>query len=444
MRKKDFVRIGAGAGYSGDRIDAAIELAKNGELDYLCFECLAERTIALPQLEKLKEPTLGYDPLLVTRMKAILPICAEKGIKIITNMGAANPKDAALLVRRIAQELELGALKIAYVQGDDVTQHFIEHSYPLIEQDGASEQLRNDMVSANAYIGAEPIVQALKEGADIVITGRVADPSLFSAPLIHEFGLSLSDYQTMGRLTVVGHLLECAGQVSGGYFADPGIKDVRNLAKLGFPFADVYSDGRIEISKTASSGGSITIQSCTEQLLYEIHNPASYFTPDVIADFSTVEFHQIAENRVQVLGGTGYIKPDSLKVSIGYKAGFIGEGQISYGGINAYQRAELAIDILKERLADYQFDDIRYDLIGINSLFPSTVMAELERREIRLRVCARSKDIGLARLVGNEVEALYTNGPAGGGGASKGVKTVVAVLSALLPRECVTPTVSFV
>ena len=233
------IRIGSGAGYSGDRIEPAIELAERGGLHYLGFECLAERTIALAQGAKLRDPSSGFDPLLTARMEAVLRPCAEQGIRIITNMGAANPLAAAKATAEIARRLGLGGLRVAAVTGDDVLDEVRQGDYALLERPGTVASLGHSIRSANVYLGIAPIVQALRGGADVVITGRVGDPALFLAPLVHEFGWAMDDWGRLGQGTVVGHLLECAGQITGGYFADPGYKDVPDLARLGFPIAEV-------------------------------------------------------------------------------------------------------------------------------------------------------------------------------------------------------------
>jgi hypothetical protein len=284
------IRIGSGAGFAGDRIDPAVALAEHGKLDYLVFECLAERTIALAVRAKRDDPEKGYDPLLEERLSAVLPGAAANKVKIISNMGAANPVAAARAVAVIARKLGFGPLKIAALTGDDVLAHVSDDS-PLLEG-GTVAEWPGELIAANAYLGADPIVQALVQGADIVLTGRVADPSLFLAPMIHEFGWPTDDWQLLGQGTVVGHLLECAGQVSGGYFADPGLKDVPGLADLGFPFADVNANGEAVISKLPGSGGLITTATCKEQLLYELHDPSRYLTPDVTADFQSVRLEQ--------------------------------------------------------------------------------------------------------------------------------------------------------
>ncbi|WP_075258311.1 acyclic terpene utilization AtuA family protein [Herbaspirillum camelliae] len=438
------VRIGAGAGYSGDRIEPAAELAERGELDYLIFECLAERTIAIGQQARLADPAKGYDPLLAERMHAVLKTCADKGVRIITNMGAANPMAAAQRVREIARTLGLAHLKVAAVTGDDVLQAVQEGDFRIEDNGQPVSSLGERLISANAYLGVAPILEALQAGADVIITGRVADPALVLAPLVHEFGWAADDWDKLGQGTLVGHLLECAGQITGGYFADPGKKDVAGLARLGFPIGEVSADGSAVITKVAGSGGQVTAQTCKEQLLYEIHDPSAYYTPDVVADFSQVQITKIGPDRVAVSGGRGRARPATLKTTLGYRDSFIGEGQISYAGPGAQARAQLAAEIVRERLAltGVETEELRLDLIGMNAIAgPQMSAGAPEPYEVRLRVTGRTASMQQAVRIGNEVETLYTNGPAGGGGATKSAREVIAVLSLLLPRSLVHPSV---
>jgi len=434
------LRIGSGAGYSGDRIEPAVELAEHGDLDYLVFECLAERTIALAQQARISDPQGGYDPLLSERMRRVLPFVGRREgrrrLRVITNMGAANPVAAALEVRRIANELGLG-LKVVAVLGDDVLD--ILRPEQVLDNGQTLGSLGARLISANAYLGVDGILEALGAEADVVITGRVADPSLFLAPQMFEFGWAMDDWPRLGRGTLVGHLLECAGQVSGGYFADPGFKDVNDLARLGFPLAEINADGDAVITKVAGSGGRVSRATCTEQLIYEVHDPAAYLTPDVTADFSQVTFVEDATDRVRAQGANGRARPEQLKVSVGYLDGWIGEGQMSYGGPGAVARAQLARDVVLKRLElmGVKMQEVRAELIGMDSLHGPR--SSVEPWEVRLRVAARCEERSEAVRVGNEVETLYTNGPSGGGGASKSVRQVVAVASLLLPRNAVNP-----
>ncbi len=433
------LRIGAGAGYSGDRVEPAVELARDGQLDYLIFECLAERTIALAQQARLADPEAGFDPLLATRMRAVLPFVRQGGrrLRIISNMGAANPRGAARQVLAIATELGLHGLKVAAVEGDDVLGALREHPHWQLDNGLSVAGLGERMVSANAYLGVEGILQALAQDADVVITGRVADPSLFLAPQLHTFGWAADDWLRRGRGTLTGHLLECAGQVSGGYFADPGVKEVPDLARLGFPLAEIDADGQARITKVAGSGGRIDVATCTEQLLYEVHDPRCYLTPDVVADFSGVHFALQGADLVAVSGATGTQRPEQLKVTVGYRDGWIGEGQISYGGPNALARARLAGQIVEQRLAltGIAVEELRCELMGVDSLHGSDFGQPGEPWEVRLRVAGRCATRSAAQALANEVETLYTNGPAGGGGATRQVREVLAVASLYLPRE---------
>ncbi|MBF8779156.1 DUF1446 domain-containing protein [Pseudomonas fulva] len=439
------LRIGAGAGYSGDRLEPAVELARDGQLDYLIFECLAERTIALAQQARLAEPLAGFDPLLGKRMRAVLPYVRQGGrrLRIISNMGAANPRGAARQVLAIAAELGLHGLKVAAVEGDDVLEVLRQHPEWRLDNGLDIAALGERLVSANAYLGVEGIVEALALDADVVITGRVADPSLFLAPQLHAFGWAADDWLRRGRGTLTGHLLECAGQVSGGYFADPGLKEVPDLARLGFPLAQIDAEGLALITKVSGSGGRIDVATCTEQLLYEVHDPRCYLTPDVVADFSAVRFEQQGQDRVLVSGASGTQRPDQLKVTVGYRDGWIGEGQISYGGPNAVARARLAGQVVEQRLAltGIAVEELRCELMGVDSLHGSSFAQPGEPWEVRLRVAGRCVTREFAQALANEVETLYTNGPAGGGGATRQVREVLAVASLYLPRELAVPRV---
>jgi hypothetical protein len=433
------IRIGSGAGYSGDRIEPAVELAEKGDIQYLVFECLAERTIAIAQQAKMKDPNAGFDALLVARMEACLPVCRKNEVKIITNMGAANPAAGADKIKEVANKLGIRGLKIAAVTGDDVLDVLKEGDYLIEETGQKSSALKDRMVSANAYLGAQCVVDALKNGADVVITGRVADPAIFIAPAIYELGWDMNNWDLMGQAIVMGHLLECAGQITGGYFPDPGYKDVPGIGRLGFPIAEVQEDGTFVVTKVPDSGGMVTLATCKEQFLYEIHDPSSYITPDVVADYTGVQMTKVGKDRVQVTGGKGRPRTDTLKVSIGYVDSYIGEGQISYGGPGAVARGELALEIVAERLKHtrVEFDEIRYDLIGVNSLHKDKLSAGHDPYEVRARVAGRTNSMKEAVRIGNEVETLYTNGPAGGAGAWKVAREVVAMVSTLIPRALV-------
>jgi hypothetical protein len=364
----------------------------------------------------------------------------------VTNAGAANPRAAAAAVLETARSLGLRGLKVAAVAGDDVLATVLAQDLRL-EETGEPVSRIGEVVSANAYIGAEPIVEALAQGADVVVTGRAADPALFLAPLVHAHGWAWDDWARLGQGTLVGHLLECAGQVTGGYYADPGRKDVPGLARLGFPIGVVEADGAATITKVDGSGGRVSGGTCKEQLLYEIHDPSRYPTPDVVADFSEVTVAEVGPDRVEVKGGTGRARPERLKVSVGYRDGFVGEGQISYAGPGAVARGRLALAIVAERLRLVGLSprESRYELIGVDALHGGALGAGLpDPYEVRARVAVRTATRDDALRVGREVEALYTNGPAGGGGAATSVREVVAMASTYLPRERVSTRVESV
>ncbi len=453
---KQKIRIGCGAGFSGDRIEPAIVLAEKGELDYLVLECLAERTIALANKRKIQEPTKGYDPLLERRIETLLPHLVKNNICLITNMGAANPIEGAKKIIEIAHKQGLN-IKVVAVSGDELKIRNEELEINDIkifgEEDEALKLIKDELnskkllipnsqllISMNAYLGIEGIIKALEADAQIIITGRVADPSLFLAPMIHEFGWKTDDYNLLGKGTVIGHLMECAGQISGGYFADPIKKTVKNMENLGHPFADIFPDGSAIISKVEETGGIINLQTAKEQLLYEVINPNEYYTPDVIADFTSVKLEEIGKNQIKVTGGGGKTKPETYKVSVGYKAFWQGEGEISYAGSSALERAKLAGETIEKRLKS-QFDEIQVDYIGQNSIFPTSEFQYLNS-EVRLRVAAKAKTQAEAALIGEEVEALYTNGPAGGGGVRKYVNEVIGIVSVLVDRNKVQPQVT--
>ncbi|WP_126428632.1 acyclic terpene utilization AtuA family protein [Brevibacillus marinus] len=425
------LRIGSGAGFAGDRLDPAVRLAEQGNLNYLVLECLAERTIALAQRRKLQNPATGYDSLLERRIAPLLPVIKKQRVRLITNMGAANPLAAADKIVELACQLQV-PVKVAAVTGDDVAD-WIDPEQRVLES-GKPISAYAPVISANAYLGAEALLPALESGADIIVTGRVADPSLFLAPMIHHYRWRLDDFTRLAQGTVVGHLLECAGQLTGGYFADPGVKDIPNMADLGFPYADVDEDGRATISKLEGTGGAITLATAREQLLYEVTDPLAYHTPDVIVDFSGIQLREVGPDRIEVFGARGREKPPTLKVSIGYRAGFRGEAEISYAGHNAQGRAELAGEIVRERLRQ-EVGEVRIDYIGSTSTHRKSFTPDVVPYEVRMRAAALTPTPELAARIGEEVEALYTNGPAGGGGVRRSVNEVIGIVSTLIPRE---------
>jgi len=442
------VRIGCGAGFSGDRIEPAVILAEQGDLDYLVFECLAERTIAMAVRTRLKQEDSGYDPLLVERLGAVLPAAVRNRVRIISNMGAANPVAAARRAAELAGKLGLGPLKIAAVTGDDVLAQLREKDRPLMDAQGTVWQWPGDLISANAYLGAEPIAQALAQGADIVITGRAADPSLFLAPLVHEFGWAWNDWEHLGRATVIGHLLECAGQITGGYFADPGFKDVPEPWNLAFPIVEAEPDGSVVLTKVAGTGGAVDLRTVKEQILYEVHDPANYITPDVVVDFTTAQLEQVGPNRVRVAGISGKPRTPTLKVSIGCTEGFIGEDMFFYAGPGALRRAQLAKRILEERfkIVGLKAEEVRIDFLGMNAIHGEmTPHNQPEPYEIAVRVAARTRTRDEAIKVGREVDGMAVSGVAMTGKRvphQDRTREIIGVWSSLVAREKITPSIT--
>lgn len=440
------LRIGAGSSYAGDRIEPGVDLAARGKLDYLVYETLAERTIALAQLERLKNPQAGYNELLDDRFYAVLPHCVAQGTRIITNMGAANPLGAAMRTVEIVRELGLGPLQVAAVVGDDVLEYCLRHrdTLKLMETGATLGSVDGELVSANAYLGADLIVDALGQGADIVITGRGGDCSLFLAPMIHEFGWPLDDWDILAKGQTGADMVECAANVSGAYFADPGYKEVPDLANLGYPLLEVKADGSIVVTKLDGTGGIINRATCVEQMLYEIHDPANYITPDVVVDFTAVTVDEIGPDRVRIAGGRGRTRPDQLKVSVGVKEGWIGEGEITFAGLGALERAKLAEAVVRERLANtgVKIDELRVDYIGVNSLHgDASIVSTAAPYEVRLRVAGRTKDKRDAVKLANEVETLVSKGPGMSSLPRKTLREVLGIVSVLIPRSVIKPSI---
>jgi hypothetical protein len=443
--------IGSAAGFSGDRTDAALPvvdtLIRGGGPAALIFETLAERTLALAQLARRDHPDAGYEPLLADMISPILAKCLQHRIPIVSNFGAANPPGAAKLIQRIAAGQGLRKPRIAVVTGDDISG---EQGRALLQAQLGGRFERDKFVCANAYIGAEAIADALRAGAEIVVCGRVADPALALGPALAHFNWSPQDWDRIARATMAGHLLECGAQVTGGYFADPGYKDVPDLADVGYPIVRIDEDGNIEITKSEPTGGIVDTRTVKEQLLYEVHDPAAYLTPDVIADISDAEVRQIGPNRVAVSGIRGHARPAHLKANVFYEGGWLAEGEISYAGPRAGARAQLAMQILRKRLSQLT---IRFDLIGVLSIFGDDAGSRLAQSDarrtasatdVRLRAACAHRDRDAAAMLLREVNALYTCGPAGGGGVRTHLRPRLNSVSCLVPRAAVTTGFSFV
>jgi hypothetical protein len=436
------LHIGSAAGFSGDRTDAAAPVVEAliaaGRPAVLIFETLAERTLALAQLARRADPAGGYEPLLPDMLRPVLARCLQGGVRIVSNFGAANPVGAAQRILALAAELGLRPPRVAVVEGDDLSG--AAHRTLLADALGpAVDGLA--VVSANAYLGAASIADALLDGAEIVVCGRVSDPSLTVGPALAHFGWARDDWGRIASATMAGHLLECGAQVSGGYYADPGIKDIPGLATLGYPIAEIDADGGFVIGKPAGTGGRIDAHTVKEQLLYELHDPCAYLTPDVVADIGQAEVHEVGADRVRVSGVRGHAWPQTLKVNVCHATGWLAEGEISYAGPRAEARARLAAEIVCERLRGLA--PIRADLIGVASVFGDDAGRWLaaqpagDARDVRLRLAMCHAERASAERLLREVTALYTCGPAGGGGVRTALRARLGTLSCSVPRALV-------
>lgn len=444
------LRIGSGAAWWGDRVEPAALNAERGELDYLCFETMAEATVSAAQVRARRDPSFpGYDTYLDDRMRAVLPACMRNGTRIVSNQGWINPTAAAKRIVELLQEIGVTGVKVAAVGGSLITDRVLELTDTILENGQPTHTLKPTLISAEAYLGAEPIVEALKAGAQIVVTGRVADPSIFMAPMMYEFGWDPLDHARVGAGNGIGHLLECGAQVTGGYFSDPGFKDVPEPWNFAFPIAEVEANGDVVITKVSGSGGAVTLQTVKEQMLYEVHDPANYITPDVVVDFTTATLEQVGPDRVRVTGLSGKPRTPTLKVSIGCTEGFIGEDMFFYAGPGALRRAQLAKKVLEERFKIVKLDaeDMRVDFLGINAIHGDATPADApEPYEIAVRVAARTRTREEAAKVGREVDGMAVSGIAHTGKRvphQERTREVIGVWSSLVPREQVPASIQY-
>ena len=444
MTRETFL-IGNGAGFSGDRVDAALPvvrtLAERRLPSALFFEVLGERTVALAQLARETDSRKGYEPMLERLLTPVLKLCLENGIPIIGNFGGANPSGAARCIDSLSSKLGLKSPRIGIVEGDDVRGLNLRQ-YPVFEADRGIDTFDGEIIAANAYLDAQPIVSALRGGADIVVTGRTGDPSLALAALIWHFGWSRDDWDSLAVGAVAGHLLECGAQLAGGVFYDPGYKDIPDPANIGFPIAEVDADGSLLVTKADGTGGTVSVASVTEQLLYEVHDPACYITPDVTIDMRGIELEQEAENRVRIKGVRGLPRPEQLKVTISYDGGWLGEGEVSVAGPNCRARAVAMADTLRERLRIRQLPvRSRVDLIGLGAVHDNdagdlvSAYGEPEPTEIRVRVAAAGNRQDDVEQAAREALAMLCCGPAGTGGARWNATRRIATRSCLVPRN---------
>lgn len=429
-------RIGGGAGFAGDRIDPAVALATSGRVDAVVLECLAERTLVPGLRARRTDPEAGADPRLRRRLTPLLPAARQAGCRIISNLGAANPAAAARQIARLAGTLGWTGARIAAVVGDDVLH--------LREQIAWERPIEGELLGAHAYLGTSGLMEAIADGADVVVTGRVADSALFAAELMPHLEPSAN---ALAAATMIGHLLECAGQVTGGNFEAPGGGSLSGaeFAWLGYPLAEVMADGSAEITILDGLPGRVDSLTCTLQLLYEVHDPSAYITPDVIVDFTGVAFEEVGPNRVRVSGARAAGRPTHLKVS-GFVdcPGAIADVEIAYAGTFAYERASRAAEALRIRLADFVEQDLCIDLVGVNSVLgAASKPLNAFPPEIRVHVSARCRDAEDAQMIEDEVYTLTICGPAGGGSVRSERRPRLEVVDGYIPRERVTASVEW-
>ncbi len=444
------VYIGCGAGFAGDRFDAAAaiiaELASRDAPKYLMFECLAERTLASAQLEKLKDPSRGYSPFLDQYFTRHLGPSMAAEVKIVSNLGAANPIAGAHRVREIAAAKGLPPPRVAVVMGDDLTETMSESDIRDLQLMDGEDVINRTLRAANVYLGAGPVAKAVATDADVILVGRTTDSALALGPLIHEFGWD--DLDRLAAGTITGHLLECGAQVTGAYFADPGKKDVPDLAHVGFPIAEVEEDGGFVITKPKGTGGLVDRATVTEQLLYEMHDPAAYLVPEATCDVTSLTLTQDGENRIRVSGVRGHTPPEKLKATVSVDFGWMAEAEISYAGIGALARAQLAGEIVETRMRDAGVTEpIAFDMIGAGATFGRGERLKMNSPgdgDYRLRLSIITDDKAKAQLLNDELYHLYCSGPSAGGGIRNALIPQMATASVMVPREAVTPRIEVI
>ena len=446
------VHIGCGAGFMGDRFDASLAILRDMQTrqgpKYLMFEVLAERTLAVAQNVRRDDPAKGYSPYLDHYIRPALAKAKAGGVTIVSNMGAANPAGAARRVLEIAAEQGVDGVTVATVNGDDLLETIPAAEIAAMDtMEGIGFDGR-PIIAANAYLGARPVAQAVATGADVVLVGRTTDSALALGPLIHEFGWGPEDLDLLAQGTVAGHLLECGGQVTGCYFADPGFKDVPDVARAGFPIAECRADGTFTITKPAGTGGLVNRATVTEQLLYEMHDPAAYLVPDVTLDCTDLDATEEAPNRVRITGARGHAPPPTLKATVSVDGGWLGEAFMTYSGPNALARADLAGEIVRTRLAEQgQNEPVRIETLGTGATHDGGSVTRRAARnlptdgEFTVRVATQSVDKATAQRITDELMMLYCSGPAAGGGFRGSVTSQIATASVLIPRERIEPNV---
>ncbi|MBK8383536.1 MAG: DUF1446 domain-containing protein [Ignavibacteria bacterium] len=447
---KEKIRIASGQGFWGDLVDAPYKQATGGPVDYIMMDYLAEVTMSILQKQKLKDPNLGYARYIPVLMERLLPVIKDKNIKVITNGGGVNPIACRDAIFAVAKKIGIKELKIGVVMGDNILEKIdglVSKGVELknMESGESVKTVRDKILSANVYFGAAAIVECLKQGADIVITGRVTDTGLTLAPMIYEFGWDMSNWDLMAAGTVAGHILECGGQASGGNFLGDW-KSIPDLARIGFPIAEAFPNGEVIITKHDNTGGRVSVETVSEQLVYEIGNPKDYITPDCIADFTSIHLEDVGENRVRVYDVKGFPATEFYKVSMSYSDGYSAFGSLTYSWPEALDKAKAADKILRTRLNDLglKFDEIRTEFQGYNACHGPLAKTYDELNEVVLRIGVRSQDKKAIERFGMEIAPLILTGPPGVTGFAGGrpkPSDVVAYWPALMPKSEVKPEV---
>jgi len=441
------IRIGAGQGFYGDSVDGALDVARHGDVRYICFDALAELTMAILQKDRFRDPSAGYARDLPAFMSALLPICRERGIRLITNAGGINPAGAAAAVRKVAHDLGMDDLRIGVVVGDDITSRVDElralgAALSNLDTGEDVSTVRDRIVFGVAYLGCAPVVQALEMGADVVVTGRVADASLFVAPMVHELGWSMTDWDRLAAGVVLGHLMECSAQATGGNFSGDWW-NVPDLDRAGYPVCEMREDGVALLTKPAGTGGRVSFDTVKQQLLYEVLDPRAYLNPDVVADFTTVQLREVGPDVVEVSGVHGRERPADLKAILGYLDGYAGTIALGYSWPDAVQKARRSAELIArmvERSGLRPLDQV-VELIGVDSTHGSAAPVPDDANEVVLRICARFASEGEAKRFPRIATPLGLNGPPfiGGGVAPQGARALLGVWPSLLPRAMVEP-----
>lgn len=449
---KQTIRIAAGQGFWGDLLDAPVRQVEGGPIDYLMLDYLAEVTMSIMQKQRSRNPEAGYAKDFVPLMKQILPACVGRNIRVTANAGGVNVEGCAQAVREVARELGLGGkLRIGIVTGDDIMSRIddlLARGVELrnMDNDEPLTTVHDRIQSANAYLGAWPIVEALNGGATVVITGRATDTGLTLAPMIHEFGWAADDWNRLAAGTIAGHIIECGAQASGGN-CQYDWRNIPDLSKVGFPIAEASADSSVVITKHDGSGGRINIPAIKEQLVYEMGDPHSYITPDCVADFTTIKLEDAGPNRVRVYGIEGRPATDLLKVSISYSAGFKAVGTLVYSWPEAYDKARAADKILRERLdrLGLTFDRVLTEFVGANATHgPIAGEPACDLPEVQLRVGVRGQDRAAVERFTKEIAPLILTGPpsvTGFAGGRPKVEEIVAYWPALIPKREIKPEV---